>query len=481
MKLLNRLEEYSKSPAYPFHMPGHKRRMDSLDPRLPWQLDITEIDGFDNLHSPSGILKDGMDRAARLYHSRRTFFLVNGSTCGILAAVCAATAPGDTVLMARGCHKSVYHAVELRGLTPVYLMPSWDDSFGVFGSITPAAVEQALCGNPKIRLVILTSPTYEGVLSDIAAIAQIAHRHGVPLLVDEAHGAHLGFDSRFPQSAVALGADIVIQSLHKTLPSLTQTALAHLGGEMIDERRFARQLAVFETSSPSYLLMGSIESCLELLKSPQELFSPYWERLERFSGAMKQLQNLRVLCCGEDSPARHPAFFAFDPSKLVISTKGTGLTGPALSQLLRERYRLELEMAMGDYALAMTSVCDTDEGFTRLSGALLAVDAQTGAKAAAKASPIVPLLPRQRLIPAKAALLPGSPTPTPDCGGLTSAQSVWAYPPGIPLLVPGEEISQEFLLQMQELENQGVALYGDYGSPAESLRTLDLTQQDFYG
>lgn len=481
MKLLNSLEEYSKSPAYPFHMPGHKRRMDSLDPRLPWQLDITEIDGFDNLHSPSGILKDGMDRAARLYHSRRTFFLVNGSTCGILAGICAATAPGDTVLMARGCHKSVYHAVELRGLVPVYLMPSWDESFGIFGSITPKAVEQALRENSKIRLVILTSPTYEGVLSDIAAIAQISHRHGVPLLVDEAHGAHLGFDARFPQSAVALGADIVIQSLHKTLPSLTQTALAHLGGELIDEQRFAHQLSVFETSSPSYLLMGSIEACLGLLENPQALFSSYQERLLWFSEAARQLQHLRVLCCGCDSLARHPSFFAFDPSKLVISTKGTNLTGSALSQLLRERYHLELEMAMGDYALAMTSVCDTDEGFSRLAGALLELDAQSGADTAPSVSPDIPCIPRQRLIPAQAALLPGRSTRTPDCVGMTSAQSVWAYPPGIPLLVPGEEISQEFLLQMQELENQGVALYGDYGSPAGSLRILDLTQQDFYG
>lgn len=476
MKLLHRLEDYSKSPAYPFHMPGHKRRGDFLNPRLPWQLDITEIDGFDNLHAPQGILLEGMRRAAKLYHSRRTFFLVNGSTCGILAGICAATSPGDKVLMARGCHKSVYHAVELRGLTPVYLMPPWDDSFGVFGSITPQAVEQALCENPQIRLVILTSPTYEGVLSDISAIAQIAHQHGIPLLVDEAHGAHLGFDARFPQSAVALGADIVIQSLHKTLPSLTQTALAHLNGNRIDERRFARQLAVFETSSPSYLLMGSIESCLELLEAPQALFSPYWERLERFSQVMKRLRRLRVLCRGGDSLCGHPAFFAFDPSKLVISTKGTTLTGPALSQLLRERYHLELEMAMGDYALAMTSVCDTDEGFSRLADALLELDAKAETCTVPGHPLAVPSLPRQRLSLAQAALLPGRPTRTPDSLGLTSAQSVWAYPPGIPLLVPGEEISQEFLLQMRELKSQGVSLYGEYGSPAETLWTLDLTQ-----
>ena len=220
-ELDQKLTEYGKSDIYPFHMPGHKRR--KFDFPNPYEIDITEIDGFDNLHHAEEILKEAQQRAADLYGAQRSFYLINGSTCGILAAVSACTQKHDKILMARNCHKAVYHAVFLKELQAEYLYPKVND-YGIQGQITPEQVEDAFLKHPDITAVLITSPTYEGVVSDVAGIAKIAHAHGVPLIVDEAHGAHFGFSEGFPKEAGKEGADLVIMSLHNTLPSFKQTA-----------------------------------------------------------------------------------------------------------------------------------------------------------------------------------------------------------------------------------------------------------------
>ena len=241
--LIDDLEEYAQSDYYPFHMPGHKRK--SLAFPNPYEIDITEIDGFDNLHHATGMIKEAEVRGAELYHSKRCFFLVNGSTCGLLAAISAATRRGDKVLVARNCHKAVYHALYMNELQAEYLYPSITKN-GIQGQITVEQVQESLYENPDAVAVILTSPTYEGIVSDVAKIAEVCHEHGIPLIVDEAHGAHFGFGGGFPENAVKLGADAVIMSLHKTLPSFTQTALLHLTSDLIDEKRVERYLSIYE-------------------------------------------------------------------------------------------------------------------------------------------------------------------------------------------------------------------------------------------
>ena len=237
--LLERLSTYAASDAYPFHMPGHKRqvKMGITSVPNPFSVDITEIDGFDNLHHAEDILKESMNSAAAVYGADRSWYLVNGSTCGILAAIAAAVKPGEKILMARNSHKSAYHAVILNQLEPVYLYPEEVPEFQIPGGIEPEQVERALLEHPEIRAVFVTSPTYEGIVSDIQGIAATAHRHGAALIVDEAHGAHLPFGdgNYFPDGALQEGADLVIQSLHKTLPSLTQTAILHLKSQILEE------------------------------------------------------------------------------------------------------------------------------------------------------------------------------------------------------------------------------------------------------
>jgi len=373
--LYNKLKEYSAGDVYPMHMPGHKRNTELLPPGLPYSIDITEIDGFDDMHDPQGVLLETANLAEKLYGSEKAYPLVGGSTVGIIAAIGAHTKRGDKILISKNSHRSVYNAASLFELHPIIISPETDRASGVLCSIAPGTIESALKEHPEIRLVVITSPTYEGVISDIGSIAEIVHSKGLPLLVDGAHGAHLGFTPKFHSSPVTDGADIVVMSLHKTLPALTQCSLLHVCGKYANPDETKRLLSILQTSSPSYVLMASIDQCLHLLESGKDrLFSNYELNLKRFGERIKPLRNLSVLCHGSDNP--HPGFYAFDPGKIVIVTKKTPLNGFALSSTLRKEYKIELELACNSYCVAMTSICDSEKGFIRLADALLEIDSE---------------------------------------------------------------------------------------------------------
>ena len=268
------LTHYGTSEILPMHMPGHKRKSGFM--HGIGRYDITEVKGFDDLHHPEGILREAMEDAAALYKSDASYFLVNGSTAGILSAVTAVTRPGDRILLARNCHKSALNAVTLRGLKPLWLMPPAVSELGVYGSIDPKDVEKALSEHRGIAAVFIVSPTYEGIVSDVASIAEIAHRFGVPLIVDAAHGAHFRFGKAFPQDALSCGADIVIESLHKTLPALTQTAILHIRSSLVNKEKVEFALQAYQSSSPSYLLIASAVECLRIMEERgEELMAEY--------------------------------------------------------------------------------------------------------------------------------------------------------------------------------------------------------------
>jgi len=356
------------------HMPGHKRNPEHMPTGLPIGIDISEIHGFDSLRNPKGVLLETAKLGASLYGSRDAFILINGSTVGILTAIGAHAKHGDKILAVSDCHRSTPNAAELFGLELVYVTPDVDAATGVPCSTTPAAIESALNKDPDITLVIITSPTYEGVVSDVAAISEVVHKAGIPLVVDSAHGAHLGFSGGFPQSAVALGADVVVVSLHKTLPALTQCSMLLACSERADTVGIRRLLAILQTSSPSYVLMASIDHCLRYLESGKDkLFSDYERNLALFSNRVMDLKNLSVLCHGRDP--LHSGFFDFDLGKIVVITKDTTISSTTLADVLRAQYKTEIERVFSDYVVAMTSVCDRPEGLVRLADALCAIDA----------------------------------------------------------------------------------------------------------
>ena len=470
--LYDHLKEYTSGTFYPMHMPGHKRNPGFL-PEFPTDIDITEIDGFDDLHQPRSVLRETSSLAAKLYGSDEAFLMVNGSTAGILAAIGASTCRGDKILIARNCHISVYNAVALFGLIPVYIIPDTDAATGIACSISPAAVETALTVNRDVKLVVVTSPTYEGVVSDVAAIAEAAHKFDIPLIVDSAHGAHFGFSARFPESAVKLNADIVVISLHKTLPALTQCALLHVNGSRVDASEVKRLLSVFQTSSPSYVLLSSIDKCLHMLETNSAaLFRDYEQNLFSFYSKAAQLRNLTLLWGQSENSA---GFFASDPGKIVIYTGKTAMTGSALTAVLRTEYRIEMEMAASNYALAMTSVCDTGEGFHRLADALLEADGWLDGRAYHTFAPytrhprrqdtrlLVSQLPVQAVPPSEALALKGEFAALTDSVGLMSLEHIWAYPPGVPLVAPGEIIDDYVVACITELQSTGVPLRSTKG------------------
>lgn len=453
--LFTKLKEYSETENYPFHMPGHKRNTELLGVSLPFSIDITEIDDFDNLHDSSGILKLASEKAEKIFHSEHSYMLINGSTCGILAAIHTVAKYNDSIIIARNCHKSIYNGCMLNNLRMNFIYPEQDEQSGVSGSITPDSVLSAIKACPNAKAVVITSPTYEGVISDIRAIAETVHSFHIPLIVDNAHGVHQRFCDFCGGEPIASGADIVISSLHKTLPALTQTAIAHVNGGLIPHKKFEHSLSVFETSSPSYVLMSSIDNCFDFLSNSDEHFVRYKSNLRKFSESMKDLENLKVLCHGNDEIFNHN-FYSFDYGKIVICTVGTNISGVELMNILREKYHLELEMSYPFYAVAMTSVCDTAEGFERLSKALLEIDKCTNSNSKVIKTLTMPKPKSSGLSTADALELSDSEANRQNIGN----KYIYAYPPGIPIIIPGEVIDGDIIRYIENLKLSGVAVNG---------------------
>ncbi|WP_279004023.1 aminotransferase class I/II-fold pyridoxal phosphate-dependent enzyme [[Clostridium] scindens] len=468
--IYDKLKDYSDSDYYGFHMPGHKRNLDMLKSTVPYKIDITEIEGFDDLHHAEGILKEAQIRAARIYHADETHFLINGSTVGILSAIAGVTKKGDTILVARNCHKSVYHAIYMNELNPVYLYPKFNHCAQLNTEVSVDDVREALDKYPSIRAVVIVSPTYDGVVSDVEAIAEAVHEKGIPLIVDEAHGAHFGFHPYFPQNANTRGADIVIHSLHKTLPALTQTALLHINGSLASRKGVREYLRMLQSSSPSYVLMSSIDSCIDMLENRRkELFDPYVKMLEKMRGRLRQLKRLELVETEN-----------FDRSKIVISVRHADMSSKRLYRILLNEYHLQMEMVAGTYILAMTSIGDTEDGMERLARALKEIDAQADERMRSgnclEETPTIigASLPRPEVVynssvmenmldEAAISAVPGSKVrrlPWRDSVGYISTEYAYLYPPGSPLIVPGERVSQEAADMLQWYHNLRFAIEG---------------------
>lgn len=490
--LYEKLKIYGKSDAYPFHMPGHKRNtklmkelMDRDQLFLPYEIDITEIDGFDNLHHAEGILLEAQKRAAALYGAGQSFYLINGSTCGLLASIFACTDQHGKILMARNCHKAVYHAVELRELQTIYLYPQkyqikdpqekniWTGKSEINGVISPKDVENTLRENKDIQAVVITSPTYDGIVSDVEAIAQIVHKYEKILIVDEAHGAHFGFHPYFPENSLKKGADLVIHSLHKTLPSMTQTALLHVNkeAEKLTEQ-VKKYLDIFETSSPSYVFMAGMDQCVQLIKERgDELFEAYAEKLEQFREEIKDVPHIHLL------PLQNHE--KMDSGKLIIAADG--MNGQELADLLRKGYQLEMEMAAAGYVIALTSIADTQEGFDRLKNALIHISKTISTSFVEitekneRMSREEFQQPEQLLTISEADKCEKEIVTLAESKDRVCGEYIYLYPPGIPLVLPGERMTDRLITEIQNYQSMGLEIQGikDYeGKRIEVLKNV---------
>lgn len=460
--LYDSLKAHGDSDFYPFHMPGHKRNSNN-GPFSEWyKCDITEIDGFDNLHQPEGILLDAQQRAAKIFGSKETYFLINGSTAGILSAISAVAGRGKKLIMARNCHKAVYHGAFLNNLEPEYIYPSISKEFGLAEGITRYQVEDKLreiegrevANNGQIKdivaAVVITSPTYEGILSDVEGIVRIAHKYGIPVIVDQAHGAHFGFHEGFPDSAVSQGADFVIQSVHKTLPAPTQTAILHCNGEIVNRVLLKKYLQIYQTSSPSYLLMAGIDTCMDIVEiQGKQRLEQLLSYRKQFCHQMKVLRHIKIYPSmteiNQDAGTPWVQGMA-EPGRLVIFVSKGRLTGRMLYSRLREQYHLQMEMCGADYVIAILSMMDEWDGFARLAEALIEIDAElcneddgiSIQKVDIGKSIGQEIVPVQVIPLAKAFTAEYEEVVLEEAVGRVVSDFVNLYPPGIPLLAPGE-------------------------------------------
>ena len=492
MQLIRKLKDNRDSGVYPFHMPGHKRRLANEELlRQIYGIDVTEIQGFDNLHDAKGIIKEAENRAAECFDADETHFLVNGSTGGILAAICGTVTFGDSIVIAANCHRSVYNAVMLSGAKPFVISPESESYFDISGGISAADVEIALASldDSKHTAVVITSPTYEGIASDIEAIADVCHKNDSVLIVDAAHGAHFGFSDYFPKSAIASGADIVVTSVHKTLPAMTQTALIHISKTCPSADRIRKMLQVFMTSSPSYVLMASIDSMTDLLtKNGQKLFGDYVSRLEDLYNSLESLECLSILT---EKKLTAAGSIAFDKGKIVLSDMTGQYSGRKLYDRMYDLYGICPELATDSYIILMTSIADTEEGFERLKKAILETDEiiANGRKDPKKRGIIRKIYDSVvgRHIAKHIAENAGKETPARSHAagmylgsdikqamfedntehipvelseGRISAGFVAIYPPGIPVAVPGQKISAEAVDRLLGAKKEDLEITG---------------------
>ncbi len=382
--LYEELIQLYNSDEYPLHMPGHKRQDtgSALDPA--YHIDITETEGYDNLYDAHGILREAMDHAAALYDCPHTYFLVNGSTAGILTAIHAVASmhKNGRLLIASNCHRSVKAGAELSGLDTDVIEPVHIEGFGIYGAVSPNTLEKRLAEakskGQNYAAVVLTSPTYEGIISDIEVISDICHRYDTILMVDEAHGAHLDLNGAYPNGALRYGADIVIHSTHKTLAAMTQTALLHVQGNLVDITQIERYWTILQTSSPSYVLMASIDNALHHISEHPDMVREHLNLVGEIKDRLKDLKELRLLT--SDDLSGYDTCIALDPYKLLVSTANTYIDGYTLLNILLKDYHIQTEMAGDDYVLGITTYMDTGEGLERFAAALSEIDDRLGVR-----------------------------------------------------------------------------------------------------
>ncbi len=464
------LEQFLSNNNYPWHMPGHKRKNSIMnenhiasglviDRALDYAslIDVTEVPGTDDLYNPEEMILDSMKELARVYNTYASYYLVNGSTGGILAAISACfcgeevkkESAGFDILIAGNCHKSVYNAVELLGLKACYVEPKWkvDNELQIQGSILPEDVERICTKKNGIRAMVITSPTYEGIVSDVEAISQIARDNNIILIVDEAHGAHLPFaasknnmeaSGKFPVSAVTLGADIVVQSIHKTLTGLTQTAVMHVNNPKLDNA-VRKYLSVYMTSSPSYIMLCSIERAISEAVSTD--YKKFMSRIDEFRHRASELKNLSVL-----NKRDVEAFggFSYDSSRIVIM--GRSVTGTYLQEALKRIGNIIVEMVGINYVVLIATYMDEEKDFNDLLKTLEVLDEELK-KVQEKDGEGNKVLEDYK--------------EWYELVGTEAKDNVYAYPPGSYIIRNKEIITKDAVDKLVELNKSGIQLRGN--------------------
>lgn len=456
------LEALKKENRASFHMPGHKYGGCGLKENFNsfWDIDITEIPGADNLHDPESILLAAKTRIAAAYGARESFMLVNGSSCGIMAMLMGTIGRGGKVVICRDAHRSVHQAVSLGGMHPVYIMPKVDPATGLIIGMDPEGLAEALDLHPDIQAVVCTYPAYSGACVDLPRIRKMTAERGVQLLVDEAHGAHLWLSDSLPPSALSFGADVVVQSLHKTMPAMTQTAVLHIGTTQAARDRIAHYLTIFQSSSPSYVLLASIDEAVGYgLSAGAAAMDALLKRIVALRTGARALG----FEFWDETSLPPGTVWHFDQTKLCLSGHKLGLDGYALEAALR-RHGVQSEYVLYSHVLLMATVANTEADFHRLEKALEAIS-QEMQTAEVLALHLVKddwqsLRSELVFLPVEAEQKAHANVALEEAVGAVAGDWIIPYPPGIPILCPGERISSAHVAFLRHYLGQGHKVLG---------------------
>ena len=451
--LYNKLIAYSNTKLS-FHMPGHKfGAIADINKLNLASLDNTEVIGMDNLYDAQGVIKEATELMADFYGATHTLFLTNGSTAGILASILALCKDNEKIIVARNCHHSVWSALVLSGANPVYISPTYSEKTCLLGEITPKAIKEALQEHPDVKGVIIVSPTYEGVVSDIEAIAKIVHEYEKVLIVDEAHGAHFVIADNFPISSIRLGADIVINSMHKTLPALTQSALLHVCSDRISLSDLLTPLQMIQTSSPSYMMMGLMDyiRCY-ILEHEQSIKQSYIEPLIDMRKSLKELKHLRLI---EDHTQ------SYDISKIIISTRFTSIDGYKLAEILNNEYNIMIEAALSTHIILITTLADNKKTLDIIEKTLRIIDKKiTHSENNLQQHHIFNFSITQSKHLREIHYGQKEWINIKKCKGKIITNTIMLYPPGIPIICMGEILTSEHIKLIYKFKEkfQGIKL-----------------------
>lgn len=463
--IFNALTEYMDKKGVSFHMPGHKGKNTLIDwgKYIPY-IDVTEIEGMDNLHNPTGIIEESQRLSAKAFHAEKTFFSVNGTTGGIYIALAAATDPGDKILIQRNCHKSVYNGIILNRLIPEYIYPHYNKKYNLITGINPEDIELILSKDSDIKAVVVTYPTYYGICSNIEEISRIVHKYNKILIVDEAHGSHFVFSPHLPISSLEAGADIVVQSTHKTLPSFTQTSMIHVGTDRVNIDKLKTMSSLYQTTSPSYIFMASLDIAREYMETKgEEKLDSLFENIDYTLNRIRHMNNVFVF----EGDAEDDTIWDFDKTKIILRING--MKGTELQRVLNKKYNIQLEMADYYYGLILTTLMNDREDFEKLISAL------TNIKKIDKNIPTLSVdFPpvNQILSPWEAFYGNKEECKLKDAVGKVSGEFVVPYPPGVPLICPGEEITPEIYEKIRFLKENSVEIIGLLDYNIEKIRTI---------
>jgi arginine decarboxylase len=461
-------------------MPGHKngKIYDKILYKnfkdILYRLDTTEISGTDNLHNAKEIIKESQQRASRIFKSEETFFLVNGSTSGIYSMIMAATSPGDKILIDRNCHQSVINACILGDLVPIYVYPDMDEKRGIAMGVSPDDIEAQLEKHNDIKAVVLTYPTYYGIACNLKKIEKTVHKYDKMLLIDEAHGAHLGLNKDLPLPALSCGADAVVQSTHKTLPSFTQSSMLHIQGNRLDRDRLRFMLRVHQSSSPSYLLLSSLDFTVMVYETKgRYLMENLLEDIRRFRQKIKETDRIDIM---EDGITEDRGFKSADITRMWIGIEN--ITGYELERRLRGNFNIQMELSDKYGVLGVASIANTGSDFDKLLNALYKISEDVEANKTEQLQNSAfrgnlafknveqVFTPREALYKTKKRIL------FKESQGCISGEYIIPYPPGIPLVVPGEKINDEIIQQVMYIIDDGGEILGLCDEDCEWIKTI---------